>query len=175
MNRYIIIFTIVSVFYLPLGFVTVCPTPTPFYYRTREADYLSHLQALFSMDLLHEKELAGIKSQYTVTMATVAIATYIAAIGLVVFVDRRKVTPYLMERLSTMSPTRLLQRRSNNHGPGDMPTEIGAEEREKSGQSGPFSEPLAASPTPIPPQKRKTKRKGKKAAGAETPEAELSV
>jgi hypothetical protein len=29
MNRYIIIFTILTVFYLPLGFVTVCPTPNP--------------------------------------------------------------------------------------------------------------------------------------------------
>ena len=129
------------------------------------------------MDLFHEKELAGMKSQYTVTMAAVAIATYIAAVGLVAFVDRRKVIPYLTERLSAMRPTRLLPLlRKGNNNPDNLPTEIGEEEWEKFGQSGPWSGSLAAPPAPTARQRRKAKKKQRKeAAGTDTPEAELTV
>jgi hypothetical protein len=129
------------------------------------------------MDLFHEKELAGMKSQYTVTMAVVAIATYIAAVGLVAFVDRRKVIPYLMERLSAMRPKRLLLLlRKDKDDLDDLPTEIGDEEWEKFGQSGPWTGSLAAPPAPTARQRRKAKKQQRKeAAGADTPEAELSV
>ncbi|KAK4119319.1 hypothetical protein N657DRAFT_260848 [Parathielavia appendiculata] len=73
MNRYIIIFTVLTIFYLPLGFVT----------------------AVFSMGLLHEEELTGIKSQYATTMVVVSVVTYAVAIGLVMFVDRRRIKPLL--------------------------------------------------------------------------------
>ncbi|KAH6843422.1 hypothetical protein B0I37DRAFT_357382 [Chaetomium sp. MPI-CAGE-AT-0009] len=73
MNRYVIIFTILTIFYLPLGFVT----------------------AVFSMDLLHEEELTGMKSQYAATMVAVSVVTYVVAIGLVMFVDRQKIRPLL--------------------------------------------------------------------------------
>ncbi|KAK4126391.1 hypothetical protein N657DRAFT_541105, partial [Parathielavia appendiculata] len=69
MNRYIIIFTVLTIFYLPLGFVT----------------------AVFSMDLLHEEELTGMKSQYAATIVAVSVVTYAVAIGLVMFVDRQKI------------------------------------------------------------------------------------
>jgi hypothetical protein len=129
------------------------------------------------MDLFHEKELAGMKSQYTVTMAAVAIATYIAAVGLVAFVDRRKVIPYLTECLSAMRPARLLLllRKSNNNL-DDFPTEIGEEEWEKFGQSGPWSGSLAAPADSNQRQRRKLKKKrDKKAVEADATEAELSV
>jgi hypothetical protein len=129
------------------------------------------------MDLFHEKELAGMKSQYTVTMAAVAIATYIAAVGLVAFVDRRKVIPYLTECLSAMRPARLLLLlRKRNNNLDDLPTEIGEEEWEKLGQSGSWSGSLAAPADSNQRQRRKLrKKKDRKAVEAEATEAELSV
>ncbi|KAL2126472.1 hypothetical protein VTI74DRAFT_847 [Chaetomium olivicolor] len=68
MNRYIIIFTVVTIFYLPLGFVT----------------------AVFSMDLLHEEELAYLTWPYGMTMLFVSVATYVVAMLLVAVIARRE-------------------------------------------------------------------------------------
>ncbi|KAK4125706.1 hypothetical protein N657DRAFT_669935 [Parathielavia appendiculata] len=85
MNRYVIIFTLLTIFYLPLGFVT------EFCFRLPSGNNL----AVFSMDLLHEQELTVMKSQYAATMVAVAVVTYAVAIGLVVFVDCQKIKPLL--------------------------------------------------------------------------------
>ncbi|KAK4099522.1 hypothetical protein N658DRAFT_517239 [Parathielavia hyrcaniae] len=119
MNRYIIIFTTLTVFYLPLGFVT----------------------AVFSMDLLHDENLVGMKSQYAGTMVLVAIATYLAAVGLIALVCLSRVLPaFLLPKVKSE--------------PSHKPVEIKDMEREwgKHAHSGPWSGILAI-PGPNPRQR----------------------
>ncbi|KAK4040038.1 hypothetical protein C8A01DRAFT_46610 [Parachaetomium inaequale] len=133
MNRYIIIFTTVTIFYLPPAFVT----------------------AVFSMDLLHDEKLAFLKSTYAATIVTASVVTYIVAFGLVLFVDRRKVVPYLIGRPQSLVPAFLLSGKGT--APSGMPTEITEKAWLENGQSGPWSGFLAA-PAPTPRQRRKTGR-----------------
>jgi hypothetical protein len=56
------------------------------------------------MDLLHDEKLNYLKGPYTATIVTVSVATYIVALGFVLFVDRRKVMPYLIGLLQSMVP-----------------------------------------------------------------------
>lgn len=42
------------------------------------------------------------KSQYAASIVAVAVSTYLAAVGLAVFVDRRKVMLYFKERPSAI-------------------------------------------------------------------------
>lgn len=57
------------------------------------------------MDLLHDREISFLRSQYAGAMVTVSVVTYVVAIGLVLFVDRRKVKPFLVKRLSNLGPS----------------------------------------------------------------------
>jgi hypothetical protein len=124
-------------------------------------------QAVFSMDLMHDEKLVGMKSQYAVTMVLVAVSTYVAAVGLIALVDRRLITrlkarfmPHLMARLSRILPAYLLPEKGIT--PSNMPTEIGETEWKMHDQPGPWSGFLAA-PAPNPRQRRK-KKKGKAVA-----------
>jgi hypothetical protein len=65
------------------------------------------------MDLLHEETLAGMKSQYTVTMVAVAVLTYMVSVSLVLFVDRRKIKPFILHRLSSIIPASLFSKKNN--------------------------------------------------------------
>ncbi|AEO63032.1 uncharacterized protein THITE_2024308, partial [Thermothielavioides terrestris NRRL 8126] len=73
MNRYIIIFTVLTIFYLPLGFVT----------------------AVFSIDILTNQDLSSLKGQYAASTVVVSILTYLVAGGLMMFVDRREIKAYI--------------------------------------------------------------------------------
>ncbi|KAK3328180.1 hypothetical protein B0T19DRAFT_475823 [Cercophora scortea] len=80
MNRYIIIFTVLTIIYLPLGFVT----------------------AVFSAPLTQEKGWTQAKSQYAITTIAVAVGTYIIAGALLLFVDRKKkVAEYMSEKATS--------------------------------------------------------------------------
>jgi hypothetical protein len=120
------------------------------------------------MDLLHDEKLAPMKDQYALAMAVVAAITYIAAVGLIALVNRRKlktrlnvrVMPRLMARLSAILPAFLLPKEHSRSS--NMPTEIGEAEWKMHDQPGPWTGVLAA-PTPKPRQRRK-KKKGKAVA-----------
>ncbi|KAK3297305.1 uncharacterized protein B0H64DRAFT_457373 [Chaetomium fimeti] len=147
MNRAIIIFTTVTIFYLPLGFVT----------------------AVFSMDLLHETNLANFKSPYAIAMATVSIVTYLVVFGSVLFVDRKKAMPYMIARLRALVPARLAS--GGSQPSSNMPSEITDAEWERHGQSGPWSGFLAA--PVLKPRRRWKWRKGD--VKANKPEGNASV
>ncbi|KAK4202043.1 hypothetical protein QBC40DRAFT_222294 [Triangularia verruculosa] len=77
MNRHIIIFTVVTIFYLPLGFVT----------------------AVYSMSLIQDEALSHLKGPYVGSMLSVAALTYMVSIAVVFFVDRKKIIPWLLQRI----------------------------------------------------------------------------
>ncbi|KAK0659712.1 hypothetical protein QBC41DRAFT_237224 [Cercophora samala] len=77
MNRHIIIFTAVTIFYLPLGFVT----------------------AVYSMSLIGDEALSHLKGPYVGSMLAVAGLTYMVSIAVVFFVDRKKITPWLLQQV----------------------------------------------------------------------------
>ncbi|EAQ86287.1 predicted protein [Chaetomium globosum CBS 148.51] len=119
MNRSIIIFTTITIFYLPLGFVT----------------------AIFSMDLVHDTDLSGLKRPYTITMVVVSLVTYMVVIGSILFVDRQKAIPYIVALFQSLTPVRLAP--AKDRSGLDRPTEITDAHWEKHGQSGPWSGVLA--------------------------------
>lgn len=105
------------------------------------------------MDLLHDKELRGMKGKYTVTMVVVAATTYLVAVGLILFVDRQKVMPSLTARLSAIMPAFMC--RNKTTGPADVRVGMTESDWQKIGigESGPWSGILQI-PGPEPRQKR---------------------
>lgn len=55
------------------------------------------------MDLIHDDSIASLRGQYTGAMIAVSLVTYVVAVALVLLVDRRKIMPYFLDRLSTLS------------------------------------------------------------------------
>jgi hypothetical protein len=168
MNRYIIIFTVLTILYLPLGFVTVSSTTEDELPQlpTLTCNYTNNLhtltKAVFSMDLLHEEELTGMKSQYAATMVAVSVVTYAVAIGLVLFVDRQKIKPLLAGLPAYLHPLagmlwRLWEKGARHYGP--------SAETGEDAKSGPW-----AAPWPSPGLHLRQRRKKEKGKAAEAPE-----
>ncbi|KAK4174381.1 hypothetical protein QBC36DRAFT_192385, partial [Triangularia setosa] len=74
-NRHIIIFTVVTTFYLPLGFVTV---------------------RLYNMSIIQHEALSHLKGPYVELMLSAACLTYMISIVVVFFVDWKKIIPWLL-------------------------------------------------------------------------------
>ncbi|KAH6641214.1 hypothetical protein F5144DRAFT_562857 [Chaetomium tenue] len=140
MNRSIIIFTTITIFYLPLGFVT----------------------AIFSMDLMHDTDLASLKRPYTITMVVVSLVTYMVVIGSILFVDRRKAIPYIAALFRSLVPARLAL--GKDKPTSERPTEITDADWEKHGQSGPWSSFLAG---PGPKPRRRWRWRGSRERGGD--------
>ncbi|KAK4669973.1 uncharacterized protein QC763_207614 [Podospora pseudopauciseta] len=71
MNRRIIVFTVVTIFYLPLSYVT----------------------AVYSMSLIQDEDLSHLKWSHVGSMVVVACLTYMISVAVVFFVDRKKIIP----------------------------------------------------------------------------------
>ncbi|KAK0739448.1 hypothetical protein B0T21DRAFT_284230 [Apiosordaria backusii] len=84
MNRHIIIFTAVTILYLPLGFVT----------------------AVYSMSLIGDEALSHLKGPYVGSMLVVAGLTYVISIAAVFFVDREKIMPRISQHVPVWLQTK---------------------------------------------------------------------
>jgi hypothetical protein len=94
MNRYVMVFTVVTIIFLPLGFVAVgdhlvldkalsCDLhPTFEIYRSQ-----IHIQAYFSMPLAQDPDPAVLSSKFTMTIIVGPLLTYFCAAALVIVVD----------------------------------------------------------------------------------------
>lgn len=71
MNRHIIVFTVVTILYLPLSYVT----------------------AVYSMSLIQDEDLSHLKWPHVGSMVVVACLTYMISVAVVFFVDRKKIIP----------------------------------------------------------------------------------
>lgn len=130
------------------------------------------------MDLLHEEELTGMKTQYAVTMVAVSVATYAVAVGLVVFVDRQKIKPLLDGLLAQFSflGYKLQHPFDEKAGPA---AESAAETTDKdddktsrAAASKPWAALRASLGLHLPQRRKKKKEKGK---AAEVPELGLAL
>ena len=109
------------------------------------------LQAIFSMDLMHEAKLASLKRPYTIIMAVVSVFTYMIVLGCILFLNRRKAIPYIAAFFRSLIPACLAQAE-------DRPDVITDTDWEKHGQCGPWSGFLSG---PGPKPRRRWKWKGK--------------
>jgi hypothetical protein len=121
------------------------------------------------MDLLHEEELTGMKSQYAATMVAVSVVTYAVAIGLVLFVDRQKIKPLLTELPVHLHPSaemlgRLFKKDAPRNGPS---AETGDDKTGVDAKSGPWVAFWPSSGLRV--RQRWKKEKGKAAAEAPEP------
>ncbi|KAL2168718.1 hypothetical protein VTG60DRAFT_6889 [Thermothelomyces hinnuleus] len=144
MNRWITIFTTITIFYLPPGFIT----------------------SFFSMDLLHERDLGGLKQWYIVSIVLVSVVTYGIAFSFILWLsgDRQKFVASLVEYFQNIVPSFLVP---SNKRTSSTPTEITEEDWQKFGQSGPWSGFLAAPPPPSWRERRRMKKR-KKDEGTES-------
>lgn len=108
------------------------------------------------MDLLHEEALMGMKDQYTVTMVVVAVFTYIVAVSLVLFVDRQRIKPFIVQRLSGMNPLPFFPR--NKDSAANNPVKTGEFNRGDHGSEDERRSPFWAAP----PFNATTKTKGER-------------
>lgn len=128
-------------------------------------------QAIFSMDLMHETNLASFKKPYAITMVVVSAVTYMVVIGSILFVSRRKAIPYIVALFRSLVPARLAL--AKDKSTSDRPAEVTDAEWEKHGQSGPWSGFLAA-PGPTPRRRWRWMGRGDDAE-ANKPEGNASV
>ena len=121
------------------------------------------------MDLLHDTDLAGFKSPYAITMAVVAVFTYLVVIGSIVVVDRRKAIPCITAFLRSLVPACLGA--AKDKSTSDDPAEITDADWEKH-QSGPWSGFLAG---PGTKPRRRWKWRGKGDVEASKPGGDANV
>lgn len=88
-------------------------------------------QAIFSMDLMHETNLASFKKPYAITMVVVSAVTYMVVIGSILFVSRRKAIPYIVALFRSLVPARLAL--AKDKSTSDRPAEVTDVEWEKHG------------------------------------------
>ena len=85
MNRYIIVFTIMTVLYLPASFTAVLlhPPPTPLPSKT-----LTHRQTLFGTDLFNAPEESETVNRFKISTIITCVVTYVLAFILILVADK---------------------------------------------------------------------------------------
>lgn len=115
------VFTMMTILYLPLGFVAVSLPPSDQFHCNFPTSHCAlanfHTKTLYGIDLF-DFALPSQKTSFTITTIVVSVATYAAAVILLYGVRERRRNGSIRQRAKDVSPFKF--RRQNSEGMAEV-------------------------------------------------------